>query len=66
MGMHLRLFLSLLIDGDWTDTACFFQDIPLSKRISLEETQKIWNECIENFEKYMSKEIQIIRRMEMC
>ena len=58
MGMYLRIVLSLLIDGDWTDTACFFQDVPLSKRISLEETQKIWNECIENFEKYMSKEIQ--------
>ena len=57
MGMYLRMVLSLLIDGDWTDTACFFQDIPLSKRISLEETQKIWNECIEKFEQYMSKEI---------
>ena len=58
MGMYLRIVLSLLIDGDWTDTACFFQDVSLSKRISLEETQKIWNECIENFEQYMSKEIQ--------
>ena len=57
MGMYLRMVLSLLIDGDWTDTACFFQDVPLSKRISLEETQKIWNECIEKFEQYMSKEI---------
>lgn len=25
MGMYLRLVLSLLIDGDWTDTACFFK-----------------------------------------
>lgn len=57
MGMYLRMVLSLLIDEDWTDTACFFQDVPLSKRISLEETQKIWNECIEKFEQYMSKEI---------
>lgn len=24
MGMYLRIVLSLLIDGDWTDTACFF------------------------------------------
>ena len=23
-GMYLRIVLSLLIDGDWTDTACFF------------------------------------------
>lgn len=25
MGMYLRMVLSLLIDGDWTDTACFFK-----------------------------------------
>ena len=58
MGMYFRVALSLLIDGDWTDTACFFQNIPLSKRISLEETQKIWYESILNFEKYMQGTIQ--------
>ncbi len=58
MGMYLRIVLSLFIDGDGTDTACFFQNVPLSKRISLEETQKIWNECIENFEQYMEKKIR--------
>lgn len=58
LGMYLRTALSLLIDGDWTDTACFFQNIPLSKRISQEETQKIWEECIQNFEQYLKNEIQ--------
>lgn len=58
MGMYFRVALSLLIDSDWNDTACFFQDIPLLKRISKEETQKIWKECISNFELYMKKEVQ--------
>ena len=58
MGMYLRMVLSLLIDGDWTDTACFFQNVPLEKRISQEETQKIWRLCIEHFEGYLKNEIQ--------
>lgn len=58
LGMYLRIALSLLIDGDWTDTACFFQDIPLSKRISQKETQEIWQKCIYNFEQYLKNEIQ--------
>ena len=58
MGMYFRVALSLLIDSDWNDTACFFQDIPLLKRISKEETQKIWKKCISNFELYMKKEVQ--------
>lgn len=59
MGMYLRVALSLLIDADWTDTACFFQDISLSKRISTERTQEIWKECIDNFGQYLEKEIKI-------
>lgn len=58
MGMYFRVALSLLIDGDWTDTACFFQNIPLARRISKEETQEIWKECIGKFEQYMEKEVQ--------
>lgn len=42
MGMYLRTVLSLLIDGDWTDTASFFDDVPLPERISNEETQEIF------------------------
>ena len=58
LGMYLRVALSLLIDGDWTDTGCFFQDIPIEKRFSQEETQRIWKECICNFEKYMENEVR--------
>ena len=58
LGMYLRVALSLLMDGDWTDTACFFQNIPLSKRITVEETQEIWSQCIRHFETYMGKMIQ--------
>ena len=58
LGMYLRVALSLLIDGDWTDTACFFQDIPLEKRRPQEETQEIWKKCIGNFEQYLKNEIQ--------
>ena len=58
LGMYLRTALSLLIDDDWTDTACFFQNIPLSKRMSQEETQEIWEKCIQNFEQYLRNEIQ--------
>ena len=58
MGMYLRVSLSLLMDGDWTDTACFFQNLPLSKRISQEEIREIWQNCIGHFEQYMKHEIQ--------
>lgn len=58
LGMYLRVALSLLIDGDWTDTGCFFQDIPTVKRLSQEETQRIWKECICNFEQYMENEVR--------
>lgn len=57
-GMYERLLLSLLIDADWTDTACFFQGLPLDKRISLEETQKIWDKCISNFEQFLENEVK--------
>ena len=58
LGMYLRVALSLLMDGDWTDTACFFQDIPFSKRMTTEETQKIWNQSISHFEKYIVQMVQ--------
>lgn len=58
MGMYFRVILSLLIDSDWTDTACFFQNATLSERISTEETQRIWEECIENFEQYMEQMVR--------
>lgn len=58
LGMYMRLFLSILIDSDWTDTACFFADRPLEKRNSKEQTQEIWRKCNRYFEKYLSEEVQ--------
>lgn len=58
LGMYIRVLLSLLIDGDWTDTACFFQDIPLDKRIDERMTQDIWEECIIKYEQYILSEVQ--------
>ena len=58
MGMYFRVALSLLIDGDWTDTTCFFQNHSLTKRISLDETQTIWQKCIDNFEEYMEQMVR--------
>lgn len=52
-GMYERLLLSILIDSDWTDTACFARNEPLPERISQEKTQEIWNQCIVHFENYM-------------
>lgn len=58
LGMYFRVLLSLLMDGDWTDTACFFQGIPLQKRTSKEKTQEIWNQCTEYFEQYLSEKVR--------
>lgn len=58
LGMYIRVLLSLLIDADWTDTACFFQDISLEERMNKKITQKIWEQCIEKYEQYVSLEIQ--------
>mgnify|MGYP003024467105 CR=1 FL=1 len=56
--MHWRVSLSHIFDGDWTDTASFFEGVPLPERISKEETQSIWEECIQNFEQYLKDEVQ--------
>lgn len=54
LGMFERLVLSVLIDSDWTDTACFCQGEPHPERITGERTQEIWEESIEHFEDYMN------------
>lgn len=53
IGMYGRLLLSLLIDSDWTDTACFSQGEPLPERITEERIQAIWEESIHHFEHYI-------------
>lgn len=58
MGMYLRVLLSLLIDADWTDTACFFQNEPLKTRIPSEEMQRIWEKTTLYFENYLVAEVE--------
>lgn len=58
MGMYVRLLASILIDSDWTDTACFSEDIPLPVRLSVEKVQVIWKQSVEYFEKYLSSEVK--------
>lgn len=58
MGMYLRVLLSLLIDADWTDTACFFQNEPLKTRIPSEEMQRIWEKTTLYFENYLAAEVE--------
>ena len=55
LGMFERLTLSVLIDSDWTDTACFCQNEPRPERLTEERTQEIWGESIAHFEVYMAK-----------
>lgn len=53
LGMFERIALSVLIDSDWTDTACFCQGETHPERISEERTQEIWEKAIDHFEDYM-------------
>lgn len=53
LGMFARLALSVLIDSDWTDTACFFQGEPHPERISADRIQEIWQKSITHFETYV-------------
>lgn len=54
LGMYERLLISLLIDSDWSDTASFFEQKGLPRRLSKEETQHIWEQSIAYFEDYLS------------
>ena len=56
MGMYFRVLLSMLIDGDWSDTASFFNGEPIEERIS--DTETIWKNSIDYFEKYVSDIVQ--------
>ena len=54
-GMYERLMLSVLIDSDWSDTASFSDDESLSKKISQDELDDIWESCITNFNEHMDQ-----------
>lgn len=53
IGMFERLLLSLLIDSDWTDTASFYNDVPLPERKTETDMQWIWKKAIQNFDRHM-------------
>ena len=53
VGMYERLILSVLIDSDWTDTACFFNEEAWPERIPEEELLKIWERAVRCFEEHM-------------
>lgn len=54
VGMYERVLLSLLIDSDWSDTACFMQSEKIDKRIqNMQGRKKIWADCKKHFISYM-------------
>ena len=55
IGMFERLLLSVLIDSDWTDTACFYNKMPLPERMSESALQQIWQDAIQHFCAYMGE-----------
>ena len=56
VGMYERILLSLLIDSDWSDTACFMQNKKIEERIQKTRGEnRIWQECKKSFDIYMSK-----------
>lgn len=55
LGMYERVLLSVLMDSDWTDTACFSQGEPIRERRSKEVTKEIWDRSISDFEAFMKK-----------
>ncbi|MDO4265696.1 MAG: CRISPR-associated helicase Cas3' [Eubacteriales bacterium] len=54
-GMYQRVLLSILIDSDWTDTACFSNGLPLPEGISQETRDAVWKDMIQSYELYMQR-----------
>lgn len=53
LGMYERLLLSLLIEGDRTDTASFMQEKKPERIPTESEMNTLWQDCINNLEKYI-------------
>lgn len=54
IGMYERILVSIIIDSDWSDTACFMQNEKIEERIQeTKDLNKIWSECKEHFITYM-------------
>lgn len=54
IGMYERALLSLLIDADRTDTACFEQQREPPRPMAKEEIWRIWDNGIETLESHLS------------
>lgn len=55
LGMYERLLLSLLIEGDRTDTASFMQGKEIEQLPTQEERTHLWEVCIVNLEEHLRK-----------
>lgn len=55
LGMYERVILSLLIDADRTDTACFMEQRKLPVVKSDEEVLTVWKNAASALEKYLKK-----------
>lgn len=55
LGMYERILLSLVIEGDRTDTASFMQGRKRERISTDEEMKVIWEACIVNLEKHIRK-----------
>ena len=53
LGMYERSLMSLLIDADRTDTACFMHGRELPVQRTDEQLQDIWESCISHFEAHL-------------
>lgn len=56
VGMYERILLSLVIDADWSDTACFMQNEKIEEQMQgTQEKNEIWSVCKKHFINYMDK-----------
>ena len=54
LGAYARVLLSLVVDGDRTDAACFDQNIPLPEEESDPRRQKRWRTYIQRLEERLT------------
>lgn len=55
LGLYERLLLSLLIEGDRTNTASFMQENNVENLLNNEELNLLWKECILNLEDHLQR-----------
>lgn len=55
LGMYERVIQSLLIDGDWTDTACFMKGKAIHVKNRKQFIKDVWVKSIQNLEVKLQK-----------